>query len=441
MAADLFGETPKTNDRAKRKGAAKPDGKPRFVEADRRQIHLRPVDLEDLVAADHPARSIWALLEELDLDTFYESILARGSHPGRPAIDPKILLALWLYATSEGVGSARELERLCSEHKAYQWLRGGVSVNYHTLSDFRSERKSELDQLLTQILAVLMEKKLIDLYRVSQDGLRVRASAGASSFRRRKRLKEYLKEAKKQVEWTNAHAEDTELSARKKAAQQRATSERLERVKGALASLKRLEAKRAETDGGRTAKGEPRASVTDPEARSMRMGDGGFRPAYNVQLATTVEGGVIVGVSVSNSGSDQGEAESMLEQVEARTGERPKELLVDGGYTGKKSLAVLAEKDVTVYGPASARWGQGPLEPQKGDTIAVSELRKRMATEEGKEVYKLRAATSERVNADVRTRRTMDRFLVRGLDKVLTVALLNAVTFNILRWISMRSLQ
>jgi transposase len=441
MAADLFGETPKTNDRAKRREAAKPDGKPRFVEADRKQIHLRPVDLEDLIGADHPARAIWALLDELNLSAFYESILARGSHPGRPAIDPRILLALWLFATSEGVGSARELERLCSEHKAYQWLRGGVSVNYHTLSDFRSERKNELDRLLTQILAVLMEKKLIDLHRVSQDGLRVRASAGASSFRRRKRLKDYLKEAKKQVEWTSEHAEDAELSARKKAAQQRAASERLERVKGALASLKKLEEQRAEQDGGRRAKSEPRASVTDADARNMRMGDSGFRPAYNVQLATTVEGGVIVGVSVSNSGSDQGEAELMIQQVEERTGERPKEILVDGGYTGKKSLGVLAEKDVTVYGPASARWGQGPLEPQKGDTVEVGELRKRMATEAGKEIYKLRGATSERVNADVRTRRTLDRFLVRGLDKVLTVALLNAVTFNILRWVTLRTLQ
>lgn len=437
MAADLFGEAPETSDRAKRKEAAPPAGKPRFVEADRKQIHLRPVDLEDLIAADHPARAIWALLEELDLAAFYEAILARGSHPGRPAIDPRILLALWLYATSDGVGSARELERLCAEHKAYQWLRGGVSVNYHTLSDFRSERRDELDRLLTQILAVLMERKLIELHRVSQDGLRVRASAGASSFRRRKRLKDYLKEAKKQVEWANAHAEDAELSARKKAAQQRAASERLERVKGALASLKRLEDKRAATDGGRKAKGEPRASVTDPEARIMRMGDGGFRPAYNVQLATTVEGGVIVGVSVSNSGSDQGEAESMIEQVEERTGERTEELLVDGGYTGKASLARLAATGVTVYGPASARWGQGPLEPQKGDTIEVSQLRKRMASEEGKEIYKQRAATSERVNADVRTRRTLDRFLVRGLNKVLAVTLLNAVTFNILRWISL----
>ncbi len=441
MLADLFGETPKTSDRVKQKEAAKPEGKPRFIEADRKQIHLRPVDLEDLIAADHPARAIWALLEELDLSVFYESILARGSRPGRPAIDPKILLALWLFATSDGVGSARELERLCSEHKAYQWLRGGVSVNYHTLSDFRSERKEELDQLLTQILAVLMEKKLIDLYRVSQDGLRVRASAGASSFRRRKRLNEYLKEAKKQVEWASEHAEDCELSARKKAARQRAASERLERVKGALASLKLLRKNRAKQSGGRKAKGEPRGSVTDAEARKMRMADGGFRPAYNVQLATTVEGGVIVGVSVTNSGSDQGEAEPMIEQVEKRTGERPKELLVDGGYTGKKSLAALAKEEVTVYGPPSTRWGQGPLKPQKNDTVEVGELRKRMASKEAKEIYKLRAATSERVNADVRTRRTLDRFVVRGLDKVLTVALLNAVTFNILRWISLRTLQ
>lgn len=434
MGKDLFGESAAKSERSR---ASKPEGKPRFLEADRKQIELRPVDLEDLIGADHPARAIWALLEELDLGAFYESILARGSHPGRPALDPKILLALWLLATSEGVGSARELERLCTEHKAYQWLRGGVSVNYHTLSDFRTERKEELDRLLTQILAVLMEKKLIELHRVSQDGLRVRASAGASSFRRRKRLKDYLKEAKKQVRWASEQAEDGTRSVRQKAAQERAARERLERVKGALDSLRRLEDRRSRQEGGRQAKSEPRASTTDAQARNMRMGDGGFRPAYNVQLATAVEGGVIVGVSVSNSGSDQGEAEAMVEQIEERTGQRPQELLVDGGYTGKKSLGILAEKGVTVYGPASARWGLGPLEAQKGDTKEVSALRKRMASAQGKEIYKQRAATSERVNADVRTRRTLDRFLVRGTEKVLAVAFLNAVTFNLLRWIAL----
>lgn len=425
MARNLFGEEAEAGRSAKQR---KPEGKPRFVEANRKQIELRPVDLEDLIGADHPARAIWNLLEELDLSALYETILARGSHPGRPAVDPKILLALWLYATSEGVGSARELERLCTEHKAYQWLRGGVSVNYHTLSDFRVERREELDRLLTQILAALMEKKLIELHRISQDGLRVRASAGAGSFRRRKRLKDYLKEAKQQVEWASAHAEDASLSARKKAAQQRA-----------LESLKRLEEQRSKQNGGRQAKSELRASTTDPEARNMRMANGGFRPAYNVQLATTVEGGVIVGVAVTNSGSDQGEAEAMLGQIEERTGCKPKELLIDGGYTGKKSLAELAAKEVTVYGPASARWGSGPLEPQKGDTEEVSALRKRMGTEAAKEIYKQRAATSERVNADVRTQRTLDRFRVRGPDKVLAVALLNAVTFNLFRWISMTS--
>jgi len=439
MAKNLFGEAGAEGDGTARRAATKPEGKPRFVEADRKQIQLRPIDLEDLIAADHPARAIWMLLEQLDLNGFYESILARGSHPGRPAVDPKILLALWLFATSEGVGSARELERLCSEHKAYQWLRGGVSVNYHTLSDFRAERKEDLDRLLTQILAVLMEKKLIELQRISQDGLRVRASAGASSFRRRKRLKDFLNEAKKQVEWASEHAEDAALSARQKAAQQRAARERLERVDGALKSLEQLEQQRSKPGGGRKATGEPRASTTDPQARTMRMANGGFRPAYNVQLATTVAGGVIVGVAVSNSGSDQGKAEEMLEQVVQRTGQRPTELLIDGGYTGKQSLATLAEKGVTVYGPASARWGNGPLEPQPNDTKEVSELRSRMQTDSAKEIYKQRAATSERVNADVRVQRTLNRFSVRGPDKVLTVALLNAVTFNLLRWMALTS--
>ena len=280
-------------------------GRPRLVTADRSQIELRPVDLDGLIPLDHRARLIWQAVERLDLSAFYDWIKAREHQPGRPPTDPKVLVALWLYATADGVGAARELDRLCRENRAYEWLRGGVPINYHTLADFRTAHERALDDLFTQILAILMQAKLISLERVSQDGLRVRASAGAGSFRRRKKLKHYLKEARRQVEAVKKHAEDGELSARQKAARERAAHEREERMKRALEELSKLEKQRAAQTGGRKAKSDPRSSMTDPQARRMRMGDGGFRPAYNVQFATETKGQVIVGVAVSNNGSDQ----------------------------------------------------------------------------------------------------------------------------------------
>jgi len=304
---------------------------PRVVRADRSQLELRPFDLDSIVPQDHRARLLWRAVEALDLGAFYERIRAREGTPGRPPGDPKVFLALWLYAAMDGVGAARELERLCRDHRAYRWLCGGLAVNYHTLSDFRVDHGQALDELLTQTLAVLMERKLIELRRVSQDGLRVRASAGRSSFRRKKKLTHYLKEARAQVEAVKRLAEDPALSARQKAAQTRAAHEREERVQAALEALKEVARKQSEQrrPGGRKAKGEPRGSVTDPGARHMRMANGGFNPGYNVQFATDTAHGVIVGVSVTNNGSDGGQAAPMLKQIQQRTGQRPSEYLVD----------------------------------------------------------------------------------------------------------------
>jgi len=110
-----------------------PGGPARYETANRTQIELTPTDLEGLLPPGHAARLVWRFVEGLDLSTFYAAIKAREGHAGRTPIDPKILVALWLYATIDGVGSAREVDRLCYAHDAYRWLRGGVSVNYHTL--------------------------------------------------------------------------------------------------------------------------------------------------------------------------------------------------------------------------------------------------------------------------------------------------------------------
>src|SRR3989338_8802370 len=178
--------------------AVKPE--PRLQRPNRAQVELRPVDLEGLLPADHRARIVWDFVEGLDLEPLHAEIKAVEGHAGRPPIDPAILMALWLYATVEGVGSARAVARLCEEHDAYRWLCGGVSVNYHTLADFRVQPVESLDRLLTTSVATLMSEGLVTVTRVAQDGVRVRANAGAASFRRRRRLEESLAEAQAQLE-------------------------------------------------------------------------------------------------------------------------------------------------------------------------------------------------------------------------------------------------
>ena len=198
-------------------------GKPRMREPERRQVELRPMDLDSLLSADHPARVIWRYVEQLDLSALERAIKAREHTPGQAPASPRLLLALWLYATSPGVGSARALERLCESHDVYRWLCGGVSVNYHGLADFRSGHGELLDQLLTQHVATLSATGVIDLAEVVQDGVRVRASAGASSFRRQQSLHKHLKKARRLVEHLKREVdEDPDASNRRiKAAQER----------------------------------------------------------------------------------------------------------------------------------------------------------------------------------------------------------------------------
>ena len=262
------------------------DARPRYETANRDQIELQPCDLETLLPPGHAARLVWRFVEGLDLTAFYATIRAREGRAGRPPIDPKILIALWLYATMDGVGSAREVDRLCYSHDAYRWLRGGVSVNYHTLSDFRVAHQAALDDLLTQSITALLHRGIVTLARVAQDGTRVRGSAGAGSFRREATLAECRRTAQKQVERT-AKQTDAPVNARVAAAQQRAAADRLARVEEALAQLPTIAATKQRKAGRQPQ--EPRVSTTDPDARIMKMADGGFRPGYNVHLATDVD--------------------------------------------------------------------------------------------------------------------------------------------------------
>jgi transposase len=408
------------------------DAPARYETANRAQIELQPCDLEALLPPGHAARLVWRFVEGLDLSAFYRAIRAREGRAGRAPIDPKILIALWLYATMDGVGSAREVDRLCYGHDAYRWLRGGVSVNHHTLSDFRVAHQAALDDLLTQSIAVLLHRGVVTMARVAQDGTRVRGSAGAGSFRRGETLQTCLRLARKQVERTQRQAE-APAPTRTEAAQQRVAADRLARVEEALAQLPAVQATKARQTGKRQT--EARVSTTDPDARVMKMADGGYRPAYNVHLATDVDSRVIVGVRTLNSGADQSHLGPMLDAIARRLGQLPQAQLLDGGFVTKAEITAAAARHVTVYAPPMQRAGRTrpPDAPVDGDTPAVVAWRARMATDEAKTIYKARGATAEWVNADARTHRTLGRVLVRGLAKVHTWALWIALAHNMLR--------
>ena len=312
-------------------------GSPRLLEPNRLQVEMRASDLESLVAPGHRARLVWGYVVRQDLSKLFEAVKARGSNAGRAAINPRILFALWLYATLEGVGSGREVARLSLEHDAYRWICGGVSVNYHALNDFRSGNDVLMDELLTDNVAALAVAAVISLERVAQDGMRVRAAAGAASFRRQAGLEEHLSEASELVHTLKAQAQSDPGHAKRQAqaAQLRAAREREERIRAALEQLPEVAA--AKKRNGAKAE-DARASTTDPDARGMKMGDGGFRPAVNVQFATTCKEQVIVGMEVVNAGSDMAQLGPMVEQVQERLGRSPDEWLVDGGFPSHEQI-------------------------------------------------------------------------------------------------------
>ena len=413
---------------------ARVNAEPRVQRPNRTQLQWRPIDLEALLPPDHRARVVWDFVEGLDLGPLYQPIKAVEGHAGRSAIDPAILMALWLYATLEAVGSARALARRCEEHDAYRWICGGVSVNYHTLADFRVDHAEVLDGLLTTSVAALMAERLVALTRVAQDGVKIRASAGGASFRRGERLAQCLAEATAQV---GALREQLEAdpgagSRREAAARRRAVEERQRRVAEALAQVPGLEARRRKAG----VKGPARLSTTDPDARVMKMADGGFRPAFNAQLMTTTQGQVIVGVELTNAGTDQGQLHPMVEQVRRRYGGGPTEVLADGGYVDLDDLRAVAgaEPGCKVYAPPP-----GADDPTRAhrplwrvDDALVGEWRQRMATAEAKAVYRERAATSECVNALARNR-GLRQLGVRGLRKARAVLLWFALAHNLMR--------
>ena len=432
-------------------------GAPRVQRAQRDQLGWQAVDLDSLLAADHPVRAVWSFVEALDLAPLYARIGSRVGHVGAPAIDPAILVGLWLWATIDGVGSAREVDRLCTRDHAYRWLCGGVGVNYHTLADFRTAQADWLDAQLTRSIAALLERKLVTLNVVAQDGMRVRAAAKAASFRRRHRLEMLQAEAKAQIEALKAELEaDTCASTRRKqAARERAAREREQRLAEALATMQAIEKRQpakkpapppddgAEPPGDAAGgsgerKKEPRVSTTDPEARVMKMADGGFRPAFNAQLVVDAATQLIVAVDVNNQGSDMGLMAPMHAALGQRYQRTPRHWLADGGFTKLEDIEQLAARGTQplVPPPASRRQGVDPCAKRATDSPALARWRDAIASAAGQVLYRLRGASVECANAQLR-RRDLVQFTLRGLHKARAVARWHALAHNLMR---MRSL-
>lgn len=434
-------------------GRGERGGKPRLREPERDQIELRAVDLDALIGADHPVRVIWAYVCGLDLSELENAIKSREGRPGHPAISPRLVLGLWLHATSQGVGSARALARLCESDDVYRWLCGGVSVNHHTLADARVEHGDVLDRLLTENVAALLGAGVIDLEALAQDGVKVRASAGAASFRRRATL-DRLATARAAVDRLKreVHDDPAASNARIRAARERAERERLGRIEAARAELGRVEAARAAKGAQETPKAdppddgeagppntgtgkkqkEPRASTTDPQARVMKMADGGFRPAYNVQVVSVAGSQIVVMVDPVAVGSDRGLIRPALEEVQRRFARVPGCHLADGGFTAAKDIEWAHDHGIAIHAPPTrSKHGTDPFAPRKDDGPGVLAWRARMASPEGQAIYKARPVC-ECIHGRWRNWNLI-RFTVRGLEKVRAVMLWYALANNILQ--------
>jgi transposase len=440
MEETLF-PMPKAEEKAEPEGQ---QGRPRLKRANRGQVEWQVVDLDSLLPEDHKARIVWAWVQGVDVQPLEAKIKAVEGQAGQNAIDPRIKLGLWLLATMDGVGSARALDRLCEENIGYRWMCGGVSVNYHTLADFRVEHEEYLEQRLVEGAAALMAEGLVSMETVAQDGKKVRASAGSSSFHRQETLEARLAKAQEQVETlrTELANDPGATTRRQKAARERAASERVARLEEAR---KELAAKQAQAEKSGRAKKDAknprkkhRASCSDPQARVMKMANGGFSPAYNAQFCTDVDSNIIVGVDVSQQGNDTGLASPMLEQIVEDYDQRPKAILADTSYASKDEIATITQSGTIPYiaipikGKNADKLEADAYAPHKGDTPEVLAWRDRMASAAGQQILKKRGQVAELVHA-VLDQMNLARLRVRGLRKVRTALLWFALAHNLLR--------
>lgn len=420
------------------------EGKARLQRVCRDQIEMTIACLNDLVAIDHKVRQVWRYVENLDLSKSINTIKSVEGCAGRPAIDPKILITLWLYATIEGIGSARVLAQYTKDHIVFKWICGGVPIERRTISQFRTDNGQLFDDLLAQGITILINAGAVKLEEVAQDGLRVRASAGRSSFRRKETIKELYALAKERVKQLKSELEKDPSACRNRqeANKQRANQDRLERLEKAeeefrkytdeADKMRKKHKKKLLTD---EEKKEVRVSTTDSEARIMKMADGGFRPAYNFQFAVDTNKNIIIETDVVNAGTDGGQMLPMYEAIKKKYGKGSKNYLADGGYKSKTDIEQMTKDGCEVFVPVQEK-GKKPYEPKSDESEEIGQWRTRMGKEESKIVYKRRAATVELVNANVRSW-GLCQVAVRGLTKVKGIASMFAVAYNMIRTLSL----
>jgi transposase len=426
----------------------------RFIRPDRFQARWDVIDLEALLPSDHRARVVWEFVATLDLSALYDAIKARAGEPGRPPPDPAVMLALWLYATIEGVGSARQLDRLAQRDVSYRWIAGGVPLNYHGLADFRVSHMEVLDRLLSESVTALIAEGLVSLAEIAVDGTKVRANASRDSFKTGSKLEQIGATVERRLAALRAEiASDPEASSRRqRAAQERAAREVKERAERARAALDRVRAEKAERakthpQDEAKKKSEPKVSLSDPQARIMRFADGAVRPAYNAQIAVLPQAGIIVSVEMTDRRNDAGLAAPMVDAIVHRYGQAPEKLLVDTHYATSEDIAALAEHaagPVKVFAPTpteradvtaqslAKRKSKRAREPE-----SVKEWRSRMGTPAGQEVYGLRKLI-ERINANLKNH-GFGFLYVRGLIKAKAVALWHALANNLMAAHRLRS--
>jgi transposase len=325
-------------------GQVEPTGECKLRLVNRDQLMMAQVDVEHLIDEHHPARGIWEVTEGLDLSKYESAIRSRKGVVGRAAWPPRLLIAVWLYGYSQGVSSARELERQMEYEPGLMWMSGMQVINHHTLSDFRIEHGAALTDLFTQMLVVLSDAGLVKMRLVAHDGTKIRAQAGVDSFRREATLREKLEAARQLVE------EDPQADGggnrRQQAAQQRARRERRERAESALEQLQKIQANLTEAKR----KDRVRVSISEAESRLMKHGDNAIAPSYNAQLSTDADSGVIVGVHLSQSADDSHELQPAMEEIHQNLGRRPEQVVADGGFTNRESIQRMAEEGLDFYG-------------------------------------------------------------------------------------------
>jgi len=403
--------------------------KPRVVEPERSQGQMRLEIPDLLVSASHPARLIWNVLGTVDLKAFEDKCESVEGRAGRSLLSPRMLLTLWLYAISQAIGSAREIARLMRTEAAFRWIVGDLQVSQHKLSQFRIGHGEALNELMTDVLASLMEKGLLTLDLVAQDGTRTRAAASAPSFRTHGSLLQCREQAALHLKAVLCAADDPAYTHAQHIRREAAAREYQERVEAAIKTVAELQKERSPKD-------KPvRASTTDAQARVMKMGDGGFRPAYNVQYATAGSplGGprTIVGVQVTSTGSDMGSLTPMAEQIQQRTGQLPQTVMADGGHAKHEDIAKMENKGIKLLVPVPDN--AKPLAELTDADPGVLSWRQRMETPEAQQLYRARAGVCELPNAHQKSHHGITQFLVRGLDKVTCVVLLSALSSNLLQ--------